>query len=98
MGLEASSSGLIRPTRPHCFDPLWDGPVIEHGTQKEHVGRRHPEDARRVAQQGPASSMCDVRIESEQNPLRRSGDAEAVVVTPWDPRDAKSGVHEEVRR
>ena len=52
---------------PAMLAPLWDGAVIEHATQKEHVVSTTIEGARRVAQQGPDSTICDVRIESEQN-------------------------------
>jgi hypothetical protein len=54
---------------PAMLAPLWDGAVIEHGTQKEHVWSNTPEDAWRVAHEGPVSTICNVRIESEQNPL-----------------------------
>jgi hypothetical protein len=53
---------------PAMLAPLWDGAVIEHGTQREHVWSNTVEAAWRVAQQGPDSTICDVRIESEQNP------------------------------
>jgi hypothetical protein len=54
---------------PAMLAPLWDGAVIEQGTQKEHVWSNTPEDAWRVAEQGPTSTICDVSIESERNPL-----------------------------
>jgi hypothetical protein len=54
---------------PPMLAALWDGAVIEHGTQKEHVWSSTVEHAWRVAQQGPDSTICDVRLESEQNPL-----------------------------
>jgi hypothetical protein len=53
---------------PAMLAPLWDGNVIEHGTQKEHVWSSTPGVAWRVAQQGPDSTICDVQIESERNP------------------------------
>ena len=43
--------------------------MIEDATQKEHIVSTTIEGAHRVAQQGPDWTVCDVRIESEQNPL-----------------------------
>lgn len=53
---------------PGMLAAIWDGFFIERVTEREHVWSGSGVEALKVAQEGPASPVCRVRIEAERDP------------------------------